>query len=84
MVLDYDSLDNEDNVVLSTLLQRKPGHPTKSSSTPSKPTLLKPTQVTCSSPRGASPSMAVPSQTPAYGKLSATLDFPQVSSPTNA
>ncbi|KAA0060525.1 flocculation protein FLO11-like [Cucumis melo var. makuwa] len=76
MVLDYDSLDNEDNVVLSTLLQRKPGHPTKSSSTPSKPTLLKPTQVTCSSPRGASPSMAVPSQTPAYDYVSANEETP--------
>ncbi|TYK07923.1 flocculation protein FLO11-like [Cucumis melo var. makuwa] len=36
MVLDSDSSDNEDNVVLSTLLQRNIGHPSKSSSTPLK------------------------------------------------
>ncbi|TYK11122.1 flocculation protein FLO11-like [Cucumis melo var. makuwa] len=78
VVLDFDSSDNEDNVVLSTLLQRKTGHPSKSSSTP-----LKSTQVPCSPPRGGLPSVAMSSQTPVHGKFSATSDSPQVSSPKN-
>lgn len=78
VVLDFDSSDNEDNVVLSTLLQRKTGHPSKSSSTP-----LKSTQVPCSPPRGGLPSVAMPSQTPVHGKFSAISDSLQVSSPKN-
>ncbi|TYK05238.1 F5J5.1 [Cucumis melo var. makuwa] len=78
VVLDSDFSDSKDNVVLSTLLQGKDGHPTDSSPTP-----LKPTQVSCSRSRVASPPKEVLSRTTNHGTSSAAPDSPHATLPTD-
>lgn len=71
VVLNLDSSDGEDNVLLSTLLHRKAGNSTYS----------KPTQVLRSPPRVASPLKEVPCKTMDHGTTSIAPDSPKASLP---
>ena len=75
-MLDSNSSDSEDNVVLSAILHHKTRHPTDPSPTPPQST-----QVSRSPSRVASPSKEVPSRSTDHGTTSVALDSPQASIP---
>ncbi|KAA0039070.1 flocculation protein FLO11-like [Cucumis melo var. makuwa] len=81
VVLDSDSSDGTNNIILSKLFHRKTGHRTDPSSTPSHPT-----QVLHSPSQSASPPKDVSSRPMDHGKSSTAssfLAYPQTSLPTD-